>query len=200
VTSGGISKGAFEVVRQALAGRGVRFGTVAMQPGGPQGAGLLTLQDGRELPLLAFPGNPVSSVVSFEMFLRPALSAHTGLPPRRTVPARLGESILGSPNGKLQLRRALLTEHDDGACTVVPVGGPASHLVRSLAASNALILVPEDATAVAAGDIVEVLLTGEATRPTAWTGHAPANQPAPATLPTQANHPTLTTQHTEGTA
>ena len=66
VTTGGVSKGAYEVVRQAMAGHDVEFGAVAMQPGGPQGIGSF---DG--VPVLGFPGNPVSCLVSFEMFLRP---------------------------------------------------------------------------------------------------------------------------------
>src|SRR2546423_12893720 len=68
ITSGGVSAGAYEVVKDALAGRGGEFVSVAMQPGGPQGAGRL---DGG--PVVTLPGNPVSSQGSFEVFLRPAL-------------------------------------------------------------------------------------------------------------------------------
>ena len=92
LTSGGISKGAYEVVRQALGSAGASFLPVAMQPGGPQGIGTVG-----GVPFLAFPGNPVSCLVSFEMFLRPALSALTGLPvPRRQVRADRKSTRLNS--------------------------------------------------------------------------------------------------------
>ncbi|MDM7990350.1 gephyrin-like molybdotransferase Glp [Arthrobacter sp. zg-Y877] len=148
LTSGGISKGAYEVVRQALAAQDVEFLSVAMQPGGPQGIG--TVQG---IPFLGFPGNPVSSLVSFEMFLRPALTAATGAPrPRTEVVARLS-APLGSPAGKHQVRRGRFT-----AGTVEPVGGPGSHLVHALASSNALISVPVGTEHLEAGAEVTVLL------------------------------------------
>ena len=84
VTTGGVSAGAFEVVRDALEPAGVRFGHVAMQPGGPQGLGAARLEGaGREVPVVAFPGNPVSALLSFEMFLRPVLRTAAALPPHR---------------------------------------------------------------------------------------------------------------------
>ncbi|MFZ3451755.1 gephyrin-like molybdotransferase Glp [Arthrobacter sp. 7Tela_A1] len=148
LTSGGISKGAYEVVRLALAADGVEFTSVAMQPGGPQGIGTV---DG--VPFLGFPGNPVSALVSFEMFLRPALSALTGLPaPRRVLKAVLAEEAL-SPAGKLQVRRGQY-----GAGTVSLIGGPGSHLIHALAASNALVLVPEETEHLPAGSEVTVWL------------------------------------------
>ncbi|HET8879417.1 MAG TPA: gephyrin-like molybdotransferase Glp, partial [Arthrobacter sp.] len=120
ITTGGVSKGAYEVVRQALAGHDVDFGPVAMQPGGPQGLGTF---DG--VPVLGFPGNPVSCLVSFEMLLRPVLSELLGTPaPRPAVRARLAEA-LSSPAGKHQVRRGTLSP--DG--TVRLEGGPGSHLV-----------------------------------------------------------------------
>ena len=95
VTTGGVSKGAYEVVRQAMAGHDVEFGAVAMQPGGPQGIGSF---DG--VPVLGFPGNPVSCLVSFEMFLRPVLTELFGAPaPRPAVRARLAEPLT-SPRGQ----------------------------------------------------------------------------------------------------
>ena len=100
VTTGGVSKGAYEVVRQAMEGHDVDFLGVAMQPGGPQGIGTF---DG--VPVLGFPGNPVSCLVSFEMFLRPALGDLFGSPaPRPVVRARLAEALT-SPPGKHQVRR-----------------------------------------------------------------------------------------------
>lgn len=148
LTSGGISKGAYEVVRLALAAEGVTFCSVAMQPGGPQGIGSV---DG--VPFLGFPGNPVSALVSFEVFLRPALTAVTGIPsPRRTLSAVLAGDA-SSPKGKLQVRRGTYA-----GGRVELVGGPGSHLVHALAASNALVLIPADTEQVKAGSEVTVWL------------------------------------------
>lgn len=147
VTTGGVSKGAYEVVRQAMEGHDVDFLGVAMQPGGPQGIGTF---DG--VPVLGFPGNPVSCLVSFEMFLRPALADLFGSPaPRPVVRARLAQA-LGSPPGKHQVRRG--TALPDG--TVRLEGGAGSHLVSALARSNALIQIPEGTSALAEGAEVEV--------------------------------------------
>lgn len=147
VTTGGVSQGAYEVVRQAMADQPVEFLHVAMQPGGPQGIGTF---DGT--PFLGFPGNPVSCLISFEMFLRPALVALLGAPsPRVPVRARLRQPLT-SPGHKHQVRRGSL--HPDG--TVQLEGGESSHLMHALAASNALVHVPEGVAALAAGDEVEV--------------------------------------------
>ncbi|MEO7196225.1 MAG: gephyrin-like molybdotransferase Glp [Pseudonocardiaceae bacterium] len=152
VTSGGISAGAYEVVKEAMTGHGVDFGTVAVQPGGPQGAGRY-----RGVPVAALPGNPVSVSVSFEVFVRPALRAAMGLPADRPrVFARLTEA-LESPAGKRQFRRGSL---DPVASTVTPVGGPSSHLLGALARSNCLIDIPETSTVLKAGEQVVVLRTG----------------------------------------
>lgn len=147
VTTGGVSKGAYEVVRQAMAGQPVDFLHVAMQPGGPQGIG--TFDD---VPFLGFPGNPVSCLVSFEMFLRPALSVLLGAPAARLpLQARLAQS-LSSPGHKHQVRRGSL--QPDG--TVKLEGGESSHLMHALAGSNVLVHVPAGVTELAAGDEVEV--------------------------------------------
>ncbi|MDQ0769828.1 molybdopterin molybdotransferase [Pseudarthrobacter defluvii] len=147
VTTGGVSKGAYEVVRQAMADQPVEFLHVAMQPGGPQGIGTF---DG--VPFLGFPGNPVSCLVSFEMFLRPALSALLGAPaPRLPLRARLAKPLT-SPGQKHQVRRGSL--QPDG--TVRLEGGESSHLMHALAGSNVLVHVPVGVTELAAGDEVEV--------------------------------------------
>ncbi|HEV2784285.1 MAG TPA: gephyrin-like molybdotransferase Glp [Actinophytocola sp.] len=151
ITSGGVSAGAYEVVKDALTGQGVEFVRVAVQPGGPQGCGRL---DG--LPVVTLPGNPVSAALSFELFVRPALLAAMGHPAvdRPRARARL-VSPLRSPAGKRQYRRA---RHDEGMVEVTPVGGPGSHLLASFAASNCLIEIPEETTEVAAGAEVDLIL------------------------------------------
>ncbi|MGH3786789.1 MAG: molybdopterin molybdotransferase MoeA [Pseudonocardiaceae bacterium] len=154
VTSGGVSAGAYEVVKSAMTGQGVDFGKVAMQPGGPQGAGRY-----RGVPVAALPGNPVSASVSFEVFVRPAMRAAMGLPVHRLrATARLTEAV-ESPAGKRQFRRGAF---DPAAGTVAPIGGPASHLLAALARSNCLIDIPENTTHVAIGEEVVAVLTSGA--------------------------------------
>lgn len=147
VTTGGVSKGAYEVVRQAMEDQPVEFLHVAMQPGGPQGIGSF---EGR--PFLGFPGNPVSCLVSFEMFLRPVLANLFGAPaPRLPLRARLRHPLT-SPAHKHQVRRGTL--QPDG--TVELQGGDSSHLMHALAGSNVLVHVPDGVDALAAGAEVEV--------------------------------------------
>lgn len=149
VTSGGVSAGAYEVVKDALTGRGIEFVKVAMQPGMPQGAGTF-----EGVPVVTVPGNPVSALVSFEVFLRPALRAAMGFPDaaRPTVRAALSEPI-DSPDGRRQFRRGFL-DHQTG--TVRPIGPPGSHFLRWLAASDCLLDIPADVTTLAAGQTVDV--------------------------------------------
>ncbi|MGV9826933.1 molybdopterin molybdotransferase MoeA [Gordonia sp. NPDC003429] len=160
ITSGGVSAGAYEVVKEALhAGGTVEFVKVAMQPGMPQGGGHHRAPDGRAVPIITLPGNPVSSLVSFEVFIRPPLRAAMGLPPHRpTQSARLSHDIR-SPGGKRQfLRGVLAAPVGDGPWTVEPIGPPASHHLRYLAASNVLIDVPADVTALPAGSDVDTIV------------------------------------------
>ncbi|MFF2651841.1 gephyrin-like molybdotransferase Glp [Streptomyces sp. NPDC058045] len=163
VTTGGVSVGAYDVVKEALAhigdedeaGSGIDFRKLAMQPGKPQGFGSIGPD---HTPLLALPGNPVSSYVSFELFVRPAIRTMMGLPDiqRPTVRAELTSSVpLRSPAGRRQFLRAV---HDQEHGTVRPVGGAGSHLVAALAQADALITVAEDTTTVTPGTEVEVVL------------------------------------------
>jgi molybdopterin molybdotransferase len=151
LTTGGVSKGAYEVVRDVFERAGVSFGSVAMQPGGPQGFGVAVL-DGLTAPVVAFPGNPVSALVSFEMFLRPVLRKLHGLAPDRPAwRAPLAEP-LDSPPAKHQVRRGRIRE--DGAVELV--GGPSSHLLHSYAASTVLVHVPVGVSHLEAGETIEV--------------------------------------------
>lgn len=155
VTSGGVSQGDFDVVKEALRPLGsVWFGGVAMQPGKPQGFGVVG-EDGT--PIFTLPGNPVSSYISFEMFVLPAIRKLMGKAPysRPTTRARLTHGI-SSPEGRRQFVRGEYAV-DRGGPYVSPVGGHGSHLIGDLASSNALIVVPEDVTSVPAGEQVQVL-------------------------------------------
>ena len=151
LTSGGVSAGAYEVVKDAFeSGGDVEFVKVAMQPGMPQGAG--TLADGRAI--ITLPGNPVSAMVSFEVFIRPALRTAMGLPqPRRPRRTAVLTEALTSPDGKRQFRRGV---YDPAAATVTGYGPPASHHLRWLASANCLLDIGADVTGIAAGEHITV--------------------------------------------
>ncbi|GAA1334959.1 molybdopterin molybdotransferase MoeA [Brachybacterium rhamnosum] len=158
VTSGGVSQGAREVVRMAAEHPEVSlaFPTLALQPGGPQGIGTL-LHEGRRVPWIALPGNPVSALLSCELILRPAL----GAPPRRRLrlPLRLEDPARPEPSPAhlLQHRRARVLPSGQ----VRLVGGPGSHLVAALAAADALVAVPVGTDLLHDGDLVETILLTE---------------------------------------
>ncbi|GAA3059492.1 molybdotransferase-like divisome protein Glp [Streptomyces glomeratus] len=162
VTTGGVSVGAYDVVKEALSavgdteeGGGVEFRKLAMQPGKPQGFGSIGPD---HTPLLALPGNPVSSYVSFELFVRPVIRTLMGLKDvhrPRTRAVLQADKALTKAAGRRQFLRGRYT---DG--TVTPVGGAGSHLIAALAQADALIVVPEDDTSVEPGTEVEVVLLG----------------------------------------
>lgn len=146
VTSGGISQGDYEVVRQVLEPAGAEVTEIAMQPGGPQATAVLG-----GVPIVCFPGNPVSTQVSFTVFLRPLLRRAAGL--ATIEPRRLTlQADVRSVGGKRQwLRGQALGD------TVRVVGGASSHLVTTMARADVLIDVPEQVLQLAAGDRVTVL-------------------------------------------
>jgi molybdopterin molybdotransferase len=165
VTTGGVSVGAYDVVKEALSsvgdedepGSGIDFRRLAMQPGKPQGFGSIGPD---HTPLLALPGNPVSSYVSFELFVRPAIRTLMGLPDVHRPTARAvlkADKALGSPAGKRQFLRGT---YDAESGSVTPVGGAGSHLVAALAHADCLIVVPESETSVEPGTEVAVVLLG----------------------------------------
>ncbi|MEU9831311.1 gephyrin-like molybdotransferase Glp [Streptosporangium sp. NPDC048047] len=152
ITSGGVSMGAYEPVKEALSPLGtVRFERVAMQPGMPQGFGVVGHD---QIPIFALPGNPVSSFVSFMLFVRPALLKMRGLAAGAPYSVRgVTAAPLRSPQGRRSYLRAVLGR--DG--TVTPVRGQGSHQLAALASANALIVVPEDVTELPEGSNVEVI-------------------------------------------
>ncbi|TFC52253.1 molybdopterin molybdotransferase MoeA [Cryobacterium sp. TMT1-21] len=163
VLSGGVSVGAYDVVKAVLAPLGtVRFGPVKMQPGKPQGFGRWPADaDGTDGPVIfALPGNPVSAFVSFEAFVRPALrrmGGHSELF-RPTVDAVAAESW-ASPAGRAQYMPVMLRR--DGTRTLArraAAGGSGSHLVAGLGQAQGLAIVPEDVTRIDEGGPVTVML------------------------------------------
>lgn len=149
LTSGGVSAGAYEVVKDALAPRGVEFTKVAMQPGMPQGLGRY-----REVPVVCLPGNPVSTLVSFEVFVRPALrrALDHPRPDRPVARARLTEDLTKT-GGKRQFRRGRRDLADD---SVSPTGPAGSGFLGWYARADCLIDLPADVTEVHAGESVVV--------------------------------------------
>ncbi len=146
-TTGGVSAGAYEPLRQL--GAGLDFCAVAMQPGKPQGCGLV-----EGVPLVAFPGNPVSSFVSFQMFGRPLLDALTGA--SASVVRRRAAALDGWPSPRGRRQYVPVVTELDGVRLTHRLGS-GSHLVASLHRADALAIVPEEREAVAVGDILEVM-------------------------------------------
>jgi molybdopterin molybdotransferase len=145
LTSGGISMGDHEVVRETLEPLGATVDVLAMQPGGPQAIAAF-----RGIPVVCFPGNPVSSQLSFLLFVEPLLREVAGLPDRIRVSRVLDAPITSVPGKRQFLRGRALP---DGR--VEQVGGASSHLVAALAAADVLLDVPEDAVELPAGATVE---------------------------------------------
>ncbi|WP_022884088.1 gephyrin-like molybdotransferase Glp [Glaciibacter superstes] len=169
--SGGVSVGAYDVVKAVLSKLGsVQFSSVRMQPGKPQGFGRWS--DGT--PIFALPGNPVSAFVSFEVFVRPALRAMQGyLALQRPVTVAIAESGWSCPPGRRQympvtvttvVSRADLTDADgpdaDGQLLARPAasGGSGSHLATGLAAADGLAIIDETVDEVRAGEAITVML------------------------------------------
>lgn len=184
ITTGGVSAGAFDVVK-AVGGRdfGMEFHRVAMQPGKPQGFGLATNSSGREVPIFALPGNPVSVVVSFTLFVAPCLrllmgwDADTTTPPRQLSEER--SALLGrwstmrtvdawaSPGGKTQFVPVVIGEYEgQWRCSLIHPLGSKSHLAAALAQGNGIAVIPAECAAVRKGDEVSVLHALNPTRGT----------------------------------
>ncbi len=155
LTSGGVSMGAYDTVKEVLtADGGVRFVKVAMRPGMPQGFGVA---GPRRLPIITLPGNPLSSLVSFHVFVLPALRRLSGrdplaLPGFAAVAARSWRSVAGKAE---YTRVAVEPPTEPGALPrVQPFGGQGSHSVGALAGSSALAVVPPGSDHVVEGDIL----------------------------------------------
>lgn len=157
ITSGGVSMGAYDTVKEVLSELGtVSFDKVAMQPGMPQGFGTIGPD---ATPIFTLPGNPVSALVSFEIFVRPVIRkmwGETNLH-RHSLVAEVTQGWR-SPSGKRQFVRARLQRRPDGTAVATPVGGQGSHLVADLAEATCLAVVPEQVTEVRPGDTLRCML------------------------------------------
>ncbi len=167
ITTGGISVGARDVVKQVLSKSDeIRFERIAMQPGKPQGFGVVG-----GVPVFTLPGNPVSALVSFELFVRPALRRMRGLPASPegaswqrpatgTVTVRVSETMQ-SAAGRRTFPRVRLERDDTGELVATSAGGQGAHQMSGLASAHALLVVPEEVTEVPAGTKLPAVLLPE---------------------------------------
>ncbi|MDQ2825854.1 MAG: molybdopterin molybdotransferase MoeA, partial [Actinomycetota bacterium] len=157
LTSGGVSVGDFDYVKTVLDRMGeMHWWQVAVRPAKPLAFGTV---DGT--PVFGLPGNPVSAMVSFELFARPALRQMTGHRElfRPEVPAVADEEFRRRPDGKLHLVRVVATPDGDGIWHVRSSGGQGSHLLRAMALANALAILPDGDGVWQGGSVKVMLLT-----------------------------------------
>lgn len=160
VASGGVSVGRYDHVRTVIERNGrLDFWRVRVQPGKPLAFGTV---GETERPIVGLPGNPVSALVTFELFVRPLIRAMLGLggTGRVTVPAEPTERIRKDPERRAYLRVAL-RRRADGGYAAGPSGGQASNQVRPMAAANALLIVPEGEAAAEPGRAYDALVIGD---------------------------------------
>jgi molybdopterin molybdotransferase len=154
--AGTFGSGGFDLVQEALAELGrMSYRSVTMHPGPAQAFGRL----GRDsVPVICIPGEPVAALVSFEVFVRPAIRLMLGKRQlfRRTVQAVSGQRLV-SPLGYRQYLHGTVMRHPDGGYVVEPVGDGTDALLARMARANCLIVVDEDVTEVAAGGLVTVM-------------------------------------------
>jgi molybdopterin molybdotransferase len=156
VTSAGVSVGEHDLVRDVLTELGgeLKLWRIKMRPGAPIGFGLLY-----GVPWLGLPGNPVSTMVTFELFVRPVIRRLQGqpLPYRRTVPVRLTEPVTLGPRLRHYLR-AIVSAEPDGTLSARLTGPQGSGILTSMARATALLIVPEHQPAVPEGAALDALV------------------------------------------
>ncbi len=151
LTSAGVSVGDYDVVKDVLGMEGqMHFWQVRMKPGKP-----LAFGEVRGVPLIGLPGNPVSAMVSFEQFVRPALLKMLGRSKceKPTVQAIADHEI--EAGKRRDFLRAVVERRDDGYHASVVSGSRGSGVLTSMVKANALLVIPEDVTRVRAGEKVE---------------------------------------------
>ena len=157
LTSGGVSMGDLDFVKVVLDRIGdMRWMQIAIKPAKPFAFGTVG-----PTPVFGLPGNPVSSMVSFELFARPALRQMAGRRDldRLVVPAVAVDGLRRTPDGKTHFARVVATQVDDGSWTVRSAGGQGSHQLAAMAAANALAILP-DGEGVAPRGVVRTMLLG----------------------------------------
>ena len=161
ITSAGVSKGDYDMVKDVLAQRGaIDFWSVRMRPAKPLAFGTLRADDGRDVPHLGLPGNPVSALVAFEQFGRAAIHKMMGRgeSARRKpkIRAVLDEPIYNGDGRRVYAR--VIVSKVNGAYRAKLAGGQSSNLLTSMSAANGLAICPEDLPMKDAGETVEVMM------------------------------------------
>ncbi|MDE3094682.1 MAG: molybdopterin molybdotransferase MoeA [Chloroflexota bacterium] len=158
VTSAGVSRGDYDVVKDVLAKEGeVDFWTVRMRPGKPLAFGTFS-SGARRVPHIGLPGNPVSSMVSFELFGRPAIFKMLGRGDwQRPLVRAVVDEAIANTDARRVYARAILTQREDRWHAAL-TGPQGSGMLTSMAQANALAIVPEDVPGVAPGDEVDAML------------------------------------------
>ena len=155
ISSAGVSVGDYDFVKDVMKNLGLEmaFWKVAMKPGKPLAFGTI-----REKPVFGLPGNPVSSMVSFEQFIRPSLLKMMGYRQifRPVVEAVLQEDVEKKP-GRRHFIRAFVS-FKEGSYFTTTTGDQGSGILRSMVKANGLIIIPEDQEIVRAGERVKVQL------------------------------------------
>jgi molybdopterin molybdotransferase len=159
ITSGGVSAGDYDMVKDVLAKEGeITFWTVRMKPGKPLAFGTIKGSQGRAIPHLGFPGNPVSSMVTFELFARPAILKMMG---KTNLAKPIIEATLEEPavntDGRRVFLRAII-EKRDGKFFARLTGPQGSGILTSMSLANGLVIIPEDQRQVKAGEKVKVMM------------------------------------------
>ena len=163
ITSGGVSKGDYDVVKDVLAKMGtISFWTVRMKPGKPIAFGTLKAAGGRNIPHLGLPGNPVSSMSTFEQFARPAILKMLGKTAyaRPTVLASIDQDIANDDGRRVYAR--VHVSKTAGGWKASLTGPQGSGILTSMSAANGLAIVPEDCPLARAGDKLQVQLLDNA--------------------------------------
>jgi molybdopterin molybdotransferase len=159
VTSAGVSRGDYDVVKEVLAREGdIDFWTVAMKPGKPLAFGCFEA-DGRRVPHIGLPGNPVSSMVTFELFGRPALMKMMGKTDwRRPVVRAIAEERIVNRNDPRRFYARCIVRERDGRYYASLTGTQSSGALTSMVRANALTVIPEDVDEVQPGDEIDVIM------------------------------------------
>jgi len=163
ITTGGVSAGDYDLVKDILAKQGeISFWTVRMKPGKPLAFGIIKgvgkTGIARNIPHLGLPGNPVSSMVTFELFVRPAMLKMMG---KKNLAKPTIEAVVENPVVNTDRRRLfarVIVEKRNGQYFARLTGPQGSGILTSMTSANGLMIIPEDKAEVAAGDIVQVMM------------------------------------------
>ncbi len=162
ITSGGVSVGDYDVVKQVLAAEGdVSFWTVRMKPGKPLAFGVFRGRNGNTVPHLGLPGNPVSSMITFEIFARPAILKMMGAANlvRPRIMAVMEDTLVNKDHRRIFAR--VTVTRQDSRYFVRLTGPQGSGILTSMVKANGIAVIPETTEKVEPGDEVEVIMLSE---------------------------------------